>query len=91
MLHDWTMPFDDGPTERLCRCTVCGRTPPVWTAIHTMTSGLAVAFILCQRCHTRDPQRTRLKQVLAHRYAPGEERDEEDARSSQDGVADGAG
>src|SRR5215475_2189190 len=53
VLMDWTVAVDDLLTQRLCRCTACGRTATGWWGLW-QGYGLIVAYVLCERCHVTD-------------------------------------
>jgi hypothetical protein len=64
---DWTSAVDAGLTECMRHCTLCGRQPVVWFAIHAL-AGQGIAYVLCQHCH-RDPGSIpQIEALLAQRY-----------------------
>jgi formate dehydrogenase maturation protein FdhE len=66
-MTDWLVAFDDGLTQRLTRCTVCGSAPVQQWAIWEGTT-LSMAYTLCARCHTTDPQRHIVAALMERRY-----------------------
>jgi hypothetical protein len=73
--NDWLVPVDDVLSARLTHYTACGRRADgkCWVDL-AMVGPLAVAYALCARCQTSDPQRTRLTALLNDRYAKHESR-----------------
>ena len=66
-MTDWLIAFDDGLTQRLRCCTVCGRGPLHWWGVWQM-SVVTLAYVLCVRCHTTDPEQRRLRAIMYQRY-----------------------
>ena len=72
MVIDWTVPVDDGLTQRLQACTYCGQRPVMfWGLAVVERTGLAVAYVLCHTCHRQDPTNQRVEALLERRYGGG--------------------
>ena len=67
---DWTIATDDLVCERWRTCALCGAPHVRWADVHTV-GALALAAVLCARCHQADPPRTRLAALLHQRYGGG--------------------
>jgi len=89
-VSDWLAAWDDGLLQRHQTCTLCGKRPVLaWGICGVASTGLHVAYVLCESCHRRDKDRHEVEALLDQRYGQGVERDEEDTRGSEDGLADG--
>jgi hypothetical protein len=78
MPTDWTVPVNDALCNHLRCCTLCGRRDgQKWLDIFEGPPPLAVAFVECERCRTRDPQRAELAALLERRYGQGVSRGRE--------------
>jgi hypothetical protein len=66
---DWTVPLDDGLTERLRTCTACGGGQGLYGRWEIwLGTTRALAIMLCDRCLRADPARQRLTALLERRY-----------------------
>jgi hypothetical protein len=68
---DLLVAADDQMCDRLQHCTPCGRTPVVWGGIWFGVDDAkahSIAYALCHRCLTNDPQRRALDALLRRRY-----------------------
>jgi hypothetical protein len=71
-MSDWLVPFDDGLTQRLQCCTLCGRRPVMfWGICKIESQDLAMAYVLCQACRRQDPNNKAVEALLEQRYGQG--------------------
>jgi hypothetical protein len=66
-MTDWLIAFDDGLTHRLRCGTVCGRGQRHWGGVWQM-SMVPLAYVLCVRCHTTDPEQHSWRAIRRQRY-----------------------
>jgi hypothetical protein len=67
MRRDWLVGVDDGLTQRLTHCTVCGTRPVIYWGLCGVAV-LALAYVLCRACRERDPHLRQVEAFLEARY-----------------------
>jgi hypothetical protein len=68
-VSDWLAGIDDGLTQRLRFCTLCGkRQVGFWGIAEVESTGLHIAYVLCETCQRTDKERRQVEALLAQRY-----------------------
>jgi hypothetical protein len=66
-MSNWTVAVDDGLTQRLTHCTLCGKHSVNHWGL-CAAAGMAVAYVLCRACRERDPHLRQIEVFLDARY-----------------------
>jgi hypothetical protein len=67
---DWTVATHHLLAGDLRHCTLCGARPEVLDQILVRHQALGIAVVCCLPCRSADPERERMRAVLAARYNP---------------------